>query len=318
MNTYLMQLPLSFHKFNTKNTWWTQCNILLCGLYYNIISPIVKLVTCLTTPIFQLFLIQCDDGSVTCMQWMSRNMNDPLVDGDKTPHLLSHIFEAADEKTTRSLIVTWIEKNTEALRGVAADWLMMKNYNVADYNTFIGRRGSKFDELALVIFSMVTNMDVCILNADNTIWTTCPTRRQDDCDIFLLNRSGLNFDLVEIDENIERTDLYSEKNYAHIDDGDALRSDQMTEVMVVDASVEREEQMTEVQVVDTSVERDEQTTEVQVVDASVEREEQMTEVQVVDASVEREEQTTEVQVVDTSVERDEQTTEVLVVDARTF
>ena len=156
------------------------------------------------------------------MQWMSRNMNDPLVNGDKTPHLLSHIFEAADEKTTRSLIVTWIEKNTEALRGLAADWLRMKNYNVADYNAFIGRRGSKFDELALVIFSMVTNIDVCILNADNTIWTTCPTGRQDDCDIFLLNRGGLNFDLVEIDENIEQTDLYSEKNDAHIDDGDAL------------------------------------------------------------------------------------------------
>ena len=75
----------------------------------------MKLASCLTTQIFQLFLIQCDDGSVTCVQWMSRNMNDPLVNGDKTPHLLSHTFEAADEKTTRSLIVTWIEKN----RGLA-------------------------------------------------------------------------------------------------------------------------------------------------------------------------------------------------------
>ena len=128
------------------------------------------------------------------------------------------------------MIVTWIKKNTEALWGLAADWLRMKNYTVADYNTFIGRRGSKFDELALVIFSMATNMDVCILNADNTIWTTCPTGRQDDCDILLLNRGGLNFDLVEIDENIERTDLYSEKNYAHLDDGHALQADQTTQV----------------------------------------------------------------------------------------
>ena len=92
----------------------------------------------------------------------------------------------------------------------------MKNYNVADYNAFIGRRGSKFDELALVIFSMVTNIDVCILNADKTIWTTCPTGRQDDCDIFLLNRRGLNFDLVEIDENIETNRFILGKKLCHI------------------------------------------------------------------------------------------------------
>ena len=48
---------------------------------------------------------------------MSRNMSDPLVNGDKTPHLLSHIFEAADEKTTRSMIVTWIEKKHRGLAG---------------------------------------------------------------------------------------------------------------------------------------------------------------------------------------------------------
>ena len=102
-------------------------------------------------------------------------------------------------------------KKHRGLAGSGGRLVKDKNYNIADYNTFIGRRGSKYDELALVIFSMVTNMDVCILNADNTIWTTCPTGWQDDCDIFLLNHGGLNFDLVEIDENIERTDLYSEK-----------------------------------------------------------------------------------------------------------
>ena len=114
-------------------------------------------------------------------------MNDPLVNGDKTPHVLSHIFESADEKSPRDLIVVWIEKNPEAMQRLAGPWLRMKKYNVADYKAFIGRRGSKFDELAIVIFSIVTNTHVCILNEDHTVWTTCETGRQDDCDIFLIN-----------------------------------------------------------------------------------------------------------------------------------
>ena len=52
---------------------------------------------------------------------------------------------------------------------LAGPWLRMKKYNVADYKAFIGRRGSKFDELAIVIFSIVTNTHICILNEDHTM-----------------------------------------------------------------------------------------------------------------------------------------------------
>ena len=132
---------------------------------------------------------------------------------------------------------------------------------------------------------MVTNIDVCILNAVKTIWTTCPTGWQDDCDIFLLNCGGLNFDLVEIDENMKQTNLYSENNDANIDDGDVLQSDQTTEVLVVDASVK-------------SIKTDEQTTEVLIADARTFQ-------NFLHATVERDEQTTEVLVDNPRVERDE-------------
>ena len=128
---------------------------------------------------------------------MERWMHDPSSAGDKTAHLLSHTFTEATEDRVRGIIKGYIEDNPKKTQELAGPWLKRKKTTVSDYVNFIVERGSKFDELALMIFSIATKCHIGVIHGDNSMWTTNESGDMEECDVLLLNRGKLMFEAVE-------------------------------------------------------------------------------------------------------------------------
>ena len=124
-------------------------------------------------------------------------MHDPSSAGDKTAHLLSHTFTDATEDRVRRIIKGYIEANPEKIQELAGPWLKRKKTTVSDYVNFIIERGSKFDELALMIFSIATKCHIGVIHNDNSMWTTNESGDMEECDVLFLNRGKLMFEAVE-------------------------------------------------------------------------------------------------------------------------
>ena len=124
-------------------------------------------------------------------------MHDPSSAGDKTAHLLSHTFTEATEDRVRGIIKGYIEDNPEKIKELARPWLKCKKTTVSDYVNFIVERGSKFNELALMIFSIATKCHIGVIHSDNSMWTTNESGDMEECDVLFLNRGKLMFEAVE-------------------------------------------------------------------------------------------------------------------------
>ena len=96
---------------------------------------------------------------------MERWMHNTSSVGDKTAHLLSHTFTTATEDRVRGIIKGYIEDNPDKIQQLAGPWLKCKKTTILDYVDFIIKRGSKFDELALMIFLIATNATLVLLTA---------------------------------------------------------------------------------------------------------------------------------------------------------
>ena len=68
---------------------------------------------------------------------------------------------------------------------------------MSDYVNFIIERGSKFDKLALMIFSIATKCHIGVIHSDNSMWTTNESGDMEECDVLFLNRGKLMFEAVE-------------------------------------------------------------------------------------------------------------------------
>ena len=124
-------------------------------------------------------------------------MHDPSSVGDKTAHLLSHTFTEAMEDRVRGIIKGYIEDNPQKIQELAGPWLKQKKTTVSDYVNFIIERGSKFDKLALMIFSIATKCHIGVIHSDNSMWTTNESGDMEECDVLFLNRGKLMFEAVE-------------------------------------------------------------------------------------------------------------------------
>ena len=124
-------------------------------------------------------------------------MYDPSSAGDKTAHLLSHTFTEATEDRVRGIIKGYIQDNPKKTQELAGPWLKRKKTTVSDYVNFIVERGSKFDELALMIFSIATKCHIGVIHGDNSMWTTNESGDMEECDVLFLNRGKLMFEAVE-------------------------------------------------------------------------------------------------------------------------
>ena len=124
-------------------------------------------------------------------------MQDPSSAGDKTAHLLSHTFTEATEDRVRGIIGGYIEDNPEKIQELAGPWLKHKKMTVSDYVNFIVERGSKFDEFALMIFSIATKCHIGVIHSDNSMWTTNESGDMEECDVLFLYRGKLMFEAVE-------------------------------------------------------------------------------------------------------------------------
>ena len=124
-------------------------------------------------------------------------MHDPSSAGDKTAHLLSHTFTDATEDRVYGIIKGYIEANPKKIQELARPWLKRKKTTVSDYVNFIIERGSKFDELALMIFSIATKCHIGVIHSDNSMWTTNESGDMEECDVLFLNRGKLMFEAVE-------------------------------------------------------------------------------------------------------------------------
>ena len=124
-------------------------------------------------------------------------MHDPSSAGDKTLHLLSHTFTKATEDRVHGIIKGYIEANPKKIQELAGQWLKQKKTMVSDYVNFIIERGSKFDELALMIFSIATKCHIDVIHSDNSMWTTNESGDMEECDVLFLNRGKLMFEAVE-------------------------------------------------------------------------------------------------------------------------
>ena len=71
---------------------------------------------------------------------------------------------------------------------------------MSDYVNFIVAKGLKFDELALMIFSIATKCHIGVIHRDNSMWTTNASGDMDDCEVILINRENLMFESVEMIE----------------------------------------------------------------------------------------------------------------------
>ena len=124
-------------------------------------------------------------------------MHDPSLAGDKTAHLLSHTFTEAMEDCVCRIIKGYIEANPQKIQELAGPWLKWKRTTVSDYVNFIIERGSKFDELPLMIFSIATKCHIGVIHSDNSMWTTNKSGDMKECDVLFLNRGKLMFEAVE-------------------------------------------------------------------------------------------------------------------------
>ena len=124
-------------------------------------------------------------------------MHDPSLAGDKTAHLLSHTFTEATEDRVCGIIKGYIEANPKKIQELAGPWLKRKKTTVSDYVNFIIERGSKFDELALMIFSIATKCHIGVIHSDNSMWTTNESGDMEECNVLFLNRGKLMFEAVE-------------------------------------------------------------------------------------------------------------------------
>ena len=124
-------------------------------------------------------------------------MHDPSLAGDKTAHLLSHTFTEATEDRVCGIIKGYIEANPKKIQELAGPWLKQKKTMVSDYVNFIIERGSKFDELALMIFSIATKCHIGVIHSNNSMWTTNESGDMEECDVLFLNRGKLMFEAVE-------------------------------------------------------------------------------------------------------------------------
>ena len=124
-------------------------------------------------------------------------MHDPSLAGDKTAHLLSHTFTEAMEDCVHGIIKGYIEANPKKIQELVRPWLKQKKTTVSDYVNFIIERGSKFDELALMIFSIATKCHIGVIHSNNLMWTTNETGDMEECDVLFLNRGKLMFEAIE-------------------------------------------------------------------------------------------------------------------------
>ena len=141
-------------------------------------------------------------------------MHDPSLAGDKTAHLLSHTFTEATEDRVRRIIKGYIEANPKKIQELAGPWLKWKKTMVSDYVNFIIERGSKFDELALMIFSIATKCHIGVIHSDNSMWTTNESGDMEECNVLFLNRGKLMFEAVEsieVEHEDEEAKTVSEK-----------------------------------------------------------------------------------------------------------
>ena len=76
---------------------------------------------------------------------------------------------------------------------------------MSDYVNFIVERGSKFNKLALMIFSIATKCHIGVIHSDNSMWTTNKSGDMEECNVLFLNRGKLMFEAVESIE-IEQED----------------------------------------------------------------------------------------------------------------
>ena len=75
---------------------------------------------------------------------------------------------------------------------------------MSDYVNFIVAKGSKFDELALMIFSIATKCHIGVIHRDNSMWTTNASGDVEECEVLLLNRGNLMFkslEMIEVEDN---------------------------------------------------------------------------------------------------------------------
>ena len=84
---------------------------------------------------------------------------------------------------------------------------------MSDYVNFIVEKGSKFDELALMIFSIATKCHIGVIHHDNSMWTTNASGDIEECKVLLLNRGNLMFKSVEMIE-VENEDDETAKTVA--------------------------------------------------------------------------------------------------------
>ena len=96
-------------------------------------------------------------------------MHDTSAVGDKTAHLLSHTFTEATEDRVRGIIKGYIEDNPKKIQQLAGPWLKRKKTTVSDYVNFKVAKGLKFDELALMIFSIATKYHIGVFHCDNSM-----------------------------------------------------------------------------------------------------------------------------------------------------
>ena len=95
------------------------------------------------------------------------------------------------------IIKGYIEDNPKKIQELAGPWLKCKKTTVSDYVNFIVERGSKFDELALMIFSIATKCHIGVIHSDNSMWTTNESGNMEECDVLFLNRGKLMFEAIE-------------------------------------------------------------------------------------------------------------------------
>ena len=131
---------------------------------------------------------------------MERWMHDTSSVGDKTAHLLSHTFTEAMEDCVCRIIKGYIEDNPKKNQELARPWLKQKKIMVSDYVNFIVEKGSKFYELALMIFLIATKCHIGVIHCDNSMWTTNESGHMEECEVLLLNRGNLMFESVEMIE----------------------------------------------------------------------------------------------------------------------
>ena len=96
------------------------------------------------------------------------------------------------------------------IQQLAGPWLKCKKTTVSDYVNFKVAKGLKFDELALLIFSIATKYHIGVFHRDNSMWTTNASGDMDECEVLLLNRGNLMLESVEMIE-VEAAKTVAEK-----------------------------------------------------------------------------------------------------------